>query len=106
MNLLAAMVVSGLAGLGAEVVFTGLRSVSGYGFAKPWYAILYCAAPLVIRAIPVPLPWRIAVDLALLLAVDSAVRWREGEERAELWRALRWWWAWLAMAVVLEFVAR
>lgn len=106
MNLLAAMVVSGLVGLGGEVAFTGLRSPRGWGMARPVYGLLYAFAPLAIRAIPVPLPWRLAVDLALLLAVDSAVRWREGETRVERWRALRWWWAWIAMAGVLEFVAR
>lgn len=108
MNLLMACLVSAMAGLGAEVLWTGLRSPRGWGMAKPVYGAFYFFAPPAVwlLAMVCPLPWRLLPDVALLLAVDSLVRWREGETRAEQVRALRFAPVWAALAAVLEWVAR
>lgn len=108
--MIAACVVAGLVGLGAEVVYTGLRSVSGFGFARPLYFWAYCAAPPAIWALGLvlQLPWRLLVDTVGLVLVDQIVRIVEGESRTERFRALRSWraWiAWFALACILEAVA-
>ena len=104
------MLVSALVGLGAEVVYTGLRSVSGFGFARPRWGLLYAAAPPAIWAIAIvlPYPWRLLADTVGLVLVDQIVRIVEGESRTERFRALRSWraWiAWFALACILEAVA-
>ena len=109
MNTIAACIVAGLAGLGAEVVFTGLHERRTYGYSKPWFFWLYSAAPLGVAILSqfFPLPGRLAADTLLLVLVDQAVRKREGEPLLHRLRALRWfyWLAWLGLACILEVIA-
>lgn len=101
-----ACVVSGLAGLGAEVVFTGLFHEPwqrwGWGRAHVGYLPLYACAPIVLPLLPAP---RLAWATAVLFAVDLAVRMVQRQGTARIVRAVAYAPAWALLAVALEWIS-
>lgn len=105
-----ACIISALVGLGAEVIFTAARGGrrvvlqrgSGWGYSRAWYAIGYAMAPPVLAVLPHWPLARYAIAACILAAADQVVRVVEG---APDLRALRFAWAWLPLAWLLDRVS-